>query len=121
MNLFPSALQRRREPPSAALIRIFQSETAEIREDPEPFQLRLTLLLKGQGAPQDAEEAFGWCRAAAEQALSEAQLQLGDLYRAGLGTPEDLLTARTWYEKAAAQRKPEAAARLHTLRDSLAG
>ena len=43
MNLFPSALQRRREPPSAALIRIFQSETAEIREDPEPFQLRLTL------------------------------------------------------------------------------
>jgi TPR repeat protein len=79
------------------------------------------MLLKGQGAPQDAEEAFGWCRAAAEQALSEAQLQLGDLYRAGLGTPEDLLTARTWYEKAAAQGKPEAAARLHTLRDSLAG
>jgi hemolysin D len=34
-------------PPSAsqdALIRIFQSETGEIREDPEPAQLRLTLL-----------------------------------------------------------------------------
>jgi membrane fusion protein, hemolysin D len=43
MGLFRSALQRRREPPSAALVRIFQSETAEIREDPAPFQLRLTL------------------------------------------------------------------------------
>jgi hypothetical protein len=38
-----------------------------------------------------------------------------------LGTTEDLLTACTWYEKAAAQEKPEAAARLHTLRDRLAG
>jgi TPR repeat protein len=79
------------------------------------------MLLKGQGAPQDAEAAFGWCRTAAEQGLAEAQLQLGDLYRAGLGTTEDLLTACTWYEKAAAQEKPEAAARLHILRDRLAG
>ena len=33
----------RHEQSSDPLIRVFQSETAEIREDPEPFQLRLTL------------------------------------------------------------------------------
>jgi hemolysin D len=43
MGLFRFASGPRREPPPDALIRIFQSETAEIREDPEPAQLRLTL------------------------------------------------------------------------------
>jgi hemolysin D len=43
MRLFRFAPASRRNPPAAALIRVFQSETAEIREDPEPGQLRLTL------------------------------------------------------------------------------
>jgi hemolysin D len=43
MGLFSFAPIPRREPSTDALIRIFQSETAEIREDPEPARLRLTL------------------------------------------------------------------------------
>ena len=43
MGLFRFALGPRLDSPPDALIRVFQSETAEIREDPEPAQLRLTL------------------------------------------------------------------------------
>jgi len=43
MGLFRFASRLRRSTPPDALIRIFQSETAEVREDPEPAQLRLTL------------------------------------------------------------------------------
>ena len=43
MGLFRFAPAPRREPPADALIRIFQSEIGEVREDPEPAQLRLTL------------------------------------------------------------------------------
>ena len=43
MGLFRFAAATSREPSSDALIRVFQSETEEIREDPEPAQLRLTL------------------------------------------------------------------------------
>jgi HlyD family secretion protein len=43
MGWFRFAPATPREPSVDALIRVFQSETAEIREDPEPAQLRLTL------------------------------------------------------------------------------
>jgi membrane fusion protein, hemolysin D len=43
MGLFRFALATPPEPSADALIRIFQSETAEIREFPEPARLRLTL------------------------------------------------------------------------------
>ncbi len=43
MGLFRFAPATPREPSTDALIRLFQSETAEIREDHEPAQLRLTL------------------------------------------------------------------------------
>ena len=43
MGLFRFALGPRRNASPDALIRIFQSETSEVREDPEPAQLRLTL------------------------------------------------------------------------------
>ncbi len=43
MGLFHFVPAPRRKPSTDALIRIFQSETAEIREDPEPARLRLTL------------------------------------------------------------------------------
>ncbi len=79
------------------------------------------MLLKGQGAPQDAEAAFQWCRAAAEQGCSEAQLQLADMYGSGLGTTKDLAAARTWYEKVAVQGKPEAIAKLQKLPEAQAG
>jgi hemolysin D len=41
--LFRFALAQQRNRPPDALIRIFQSEVGEVREDPEPAQLRLTL------------------------------------------------------------------------------
>jgi membrane fusion protein, hemolysin D len=43
MGLFRFASGPRRSAPSDALILIFQSESAEVQEDPEPAQLRLTL------------------------------------------------------------------------------
>jgi hemolysin D len=43
MGLFRFALGPRRNASPDVLIRIFQSETAEVREDPEPAQLRLAL------------------------------------------------------------------------------
>jgi hemolysin D len=43
MVLFRFAPAPPRNPPPDALIRIFQSEVGEVREDPEPAQLRLTL------------------------------------------------------------------------------
>ena len=79
------------------------------------------MLLKGQGAQEDVETAFYWCFAAAEQGLAEAELQLGDLYRAGRGVGEDLAIAATWYEKAAERGHAEAVARLHGLREAQAG
>ena len=43
MGLYRFALAPRREPSPDPLIRVFQSETAEIREGREPAQLRITL------------------------------------------------------------------------------
>jgi hemolysin D len=43
MRLFRFAPAPQRNPSPDALIRVFQSETGEVREDPEPAQLRLTL------------------------------------------------------------------------------
>src|SRR5690348_4340147 len=43
MRLFRFAPALRRNPAPDALIRIFQSEVSEVREDPEPAQLRITL------------------------------------------------------------------------------
>jgi HlyD family secretion protein len=43
MHLFRFAPALRRNPSPDALIRIFQSEVSEVREDPEPAQLRVTL------------------------------------------------------------------------------
>ena len=43
MRLFRFAPVPQRSPPPDALIRIFQSEVGEVREDPEPAQLRITL------------------------------------------------------------------------------
>ncbi len=43
MGLFRFAPAPRRNSSPETLIRVFQSETGEVREDPEPAQLRLTL------------------------------------------------------------------------------
>jgi uncharacterized protein len=75
------------------------------------------MLLKGQGTTPDVGQALQWCSAAAEQGLAEAQLQLGDLYRAGRGVNGDIDVAAAWYRKAAQQGNVEAVARLDSLLD----
>jgi hemolysin D len=59
MGLFRFAPAPRRNSSPETLIRIFQSETGEVREDPEPAQLRLTLhALAGLLAAMLAVTAF---------------------------------------------------------------
>ena len=50
--------------------------------------------------------------------LVEAQLQLGDLYSAGLGVAADVALADAWYEKAAEQG--DAAAQLRRSNETRA-
>jgi TPR repeat protein len=50
------------------------------------------MLLKGQGAPPDADEAFRWCSAAAEQGLPEAQRKLRFLPQSAVRSLDCLLT-----------------------------
>ena len=56
---------------------------------------------KGEGVPEDDEEAVKWYRKAAEQGLAEAWCILGVAYAQGKGVPEDDEEAVKWYRKAA--------------------
>ena len=47
------------------------------------------------------EEAFRWCREAAEQGFVDAQTQLGFFYARGIGVERDYAEARRWYALAA--------------------
>lgn len=58
---------------------------------------------KGEGVPQDFEQAVYWYRKAAEQGLVQAQTQLGIAYKTGQGVAQDLDTAKMWFERAAEQ------------------
>ena len=55
---------------------------------------------KGQGVPQNYEEAAKWTRKAAEQGRAWAQYNLG--------VPQDYVEAAKWYRKAAEQGDAEA-------------
>ena len=56
----------------------------------------------------EREQAFAWCRHAANAGHVEAQYHLGMFYKSGIGTPEDRTEALRWY-KVAAERGHEAA------------
>lgn len=62
----------------------------------------------GVGIEPDVDKAATWYREAAEQGLADAQLNLGNLYRAGRGVPKDPRRAVVWYLKAAIQGMPSA-------------
>ena len=65
---------------------------------------------KGEGVPQDDDEALKWTRKAAEQGHAEAQNNLGAMYAEGEGVRQDNAEALRWYRKAAEQgygRVPE--------------
>ena len=57
---------------------------------------------------REREQAFAWCRHAANAGHVEAQYHLGMFYKSGIGTPEDRTEALRWY-KVAAERGHEAA------------
>ena len=58
---------------------------------------------RGEGVPEDDDEAVRWYRKAAEQGDAAAQTKLGTMYIIGKGVPEDTAEAVHWYRKAAEQ------------------
>ena len=63
---------------------------------------------KGQGVPQDWQEAANWGRRAAEQGLAVAQYNLAVAYGQGKGVPKDYVLAHMWANLAAAQGEEKA-------------
>lgn len=70
---------------------------------------------KGEGVPQDFEQAVYWYRKAAEQGLAQAQTQLGIAYKEGQGVAKDIDTAKMWLERAAEQNDTTALAHLSVI------
>ncbi|MEE8494655.1 MAG: tetratricopeptide repeat protein [Nitrospirales bacterium] len=58
---------------------------------------------RGDGVPQDYQEAVRWYRLAAEQGHAGAQAQLGLMYTKGQRVPQDYVQAHMWLSLAAAQ------------------
>ena len=56
---------------------------------------------KGQGVPQDYQEALKWYRLAAAQGYAPAEYSLGLAYEKGQGVPQDYQEAVKWYRLAA--------------------
>ena len=67
---------------------------------------------KGQGVPQDDQEAVRWSRLAAEQGDAVAQCNLGVMYNKGQGVPQDYTEAVKWYRLAVEQGDAVAQANL---------
>ena len=63
------------------------------------------MYLKGEGVPQDYQEAVKWYRLAAEQGDDGSQFNLGSMYLKGEGVPQDLVQAHKWINLAASQGK----------------
>ena len=57
---------------------------------------------KGQGVPQDYQEAVKWYRLAAAQGNEFAQVNLGVMYAVGRGVGQDFVRAHMWFNLAAA-------------------
>ncbi len=55
------------------------------------------MYMKGQGVPQNYEEAATWLRKASENRLPNAQYKLANLYAEGNGVPKDYEFAYIWY------------------------
>ena len=70
---------------------------------------------KGQGVPQDDQEAVRWSRLAAEQGDAGAQFNLGLMYAKGQGVAQNYIQAYMWETLAAAQGNELAAKGLEIL------
>ena len=53
------------------------------------------------GVSKDMKQAFAWYKAAADQGVSAAQLNVGRMYADGLGVSKSETAARQYFEKAA--------------------
>jgi TPR repeat protein len=58
---------------------------------------------KGNGTPQELEEALKWYKLAAEQGYARAQYNVGFYYSCGKGVAQDYQEALKWYKLAAEQ------------------
>ena len=58
---------------------------------------------QGKDVQQDSRQAFAWYKAAADQGLSAAQLNVGRMLADGIGTKKDEVLARQYFEKAASR------------------
>jgi TPR repeat protein len=56
---------------------------------------------RGEGVPQNHDEAAKWFRLAANRGLASAQYDLGVMYSAGQGVPQDYVRALMWFNLAA--------------------
>ena len=63
---------------------------------------------KGQGVPQDYQEAVKWYRLSAEQGFAEAQYNLGVMYYNGQGVPQDYVSAHMWFNFSSANGDKDA-------------
>ncbi len=57
---------------------------------------------------REREQAFAWCRHAAQAGHLGAQYHLATFYKSGIGTPEDRTEALRWYKLAAGRGHEEA-------------
>lgn len=86
-------------------------ETAAAGNAPAQFEVGLRYA-RGEGVPQDFEQAAYWFEQAADQDLAIAQYRLATLYEKGRGVPQDYDQARTLYESAAGKGNVKA---MHNL------
>ncbi len=70
---------------------------------------------RGDGVPQDYQEAVRLYRLAAEQGHAMAQFNLGRMYAKGRGVPKDYVQAHLWLSLAAAQGDKKAPKRRDRL------
>ncbi|MDA7650140.1 sel1 repeat family protein, partial [Verrucomicrobiales bacterium] len=77
------------------------------------------LLLKGEGANPNPQEAIVWLVRAANQGSPEGQASLGMLYALGQGVSTDLVRAQKWMTLAAEQGNSEALVAVKRLESKL--
>ncbi|RKY26624.1 MAG: hypothetical protein DRP83_03880, partial [Planctomycetota bacterium] len=73
------------------------------------------IYVRGQGVPQDYQEAANWFRKAAKKGNAVAMAMLGAMHSDGQGMPQDYRKAAGWYRKAAEKGSAFAMASLGSL------
>lgn len=88
-------------------------------EAPEAQYAAGMLLEKGDGAPQDAAQAFKWYHKSAEQGFSPAQYRLANAYWDGIGGKQDKVKALGWALIASSHGEKLAAAAVQDYRAAM--